>query len=270
MTAHAEGSVAAAQRGPRNQLRVYPADRIGGGHRIALVRIEKRRRGTSRRLYKWLAALVLAVLLSGFLVVLPLRWVAPPITAFMLQDDSGAEPQIRVWSAWPEIGEAAPLAVIAAEDQKFIDHSGFDVDSIRASIEDYADGESLRGASTISQQVAKNLYLWPGKSFARKGLEAYFTLLLEATLSKRRILEIYLNVAEFGPGVYGIGAASRQYFDKAPIELTDAEAALLAAVLPNPKRMHVSEPSEYVLQRREWITGQMQRLRSEDALISLR
>ena len=226
--------------------------------------------GKPRRLYKWLALSVLAFLLPSFLIVLPLRWVAPPTTAFMLQDDSGAVPLLRGWSAWPDIADSAPLAVVAAEDQKFLEHSGFDVDSIRESIEDYADGESLRGASTISQQVAKNLYLWPGKNFVRKGLEAYFTLLLEATLSKRRILEIYLNVAEFGPGIYGIAAASRQYFDKTPSALTDAEAALLAAVLPNPKRMHVSEPSEYVLQRQEWITGQIQRLRNEDALSSLR
>ena len=167
------------------------------------------------------------------------------------------------------MGLAPPISVVAAEDQKFANHFGFDVKSIQESVEDFNDGASLRGASTITQQVAKNLYLWPSKSFLRKGIEAYLTVLIETTWSKKRILEIYLNIAEFGPGIYGIGAASRTYFGKAPIELSDAEAALLAAVLPNPKRLRIDNPSPYVRERQEWILGQMQRLRREQWLMSL-
>ena len=159
-----------------------------------------------------------------------------------------------------------PIAVVAAEDQKFSGHMGFDVASIRQSVDDYSQGRLLRGASTISQQVAKNLYLWPSRSFLRKGIEAYFTALLEAMLSKQRILEIYLNIAEFGPGIYGAGAASSSYFGKTPSALEDAEAALLAAVLPSPRRLRVSQPSSYLLERQTWILGNMERLRREQWL----
>lgn len=181
----------------------------------------------------------------------------------MLQDDSGRDPLLHDWQDWGQLGTAPVLAVVAAEDQRFADHVGLDIDSIRDSIEKAQDGEPLRGASTISQQLAKNLYLWPGRSFVRKGLEAWFTLLLEISLPKRRILEIYLNVAEFGPGIYGIAAASGHYFAKPPAQLQDAEAALLAAVLPNPRSLRVDEPSSYVRERQSWILGHMQRLRRE-------
>jgi len=239
------------------------------GIRRRKVRPKKQRRGVIRRLSRFLIICLLSGLILSWLVVLPLRWVDPPTTAFMLQDDSGRETLLHEWSAWPDIGTVPPVAVVAAEDQKFADHSGFDLDSIRQSVEDYADGESLRGASTITQQVAKNLYLWSGRSFFRKGIEAYFTVLIEATLSKQRILEIYLNIAEFGPGVYGVRAASKAYFGKAPNELNDSEAALLAAVLPNPKQLHVENPSAYVRGRQSWIVNQMRRLRRERWIASL-
>ena len=213
-------------------------------------------------------------MLTGFLalgvaVTLPLRWFDPATTAFMLQDDSGREPLLHEWQDWEQLGSAAALAVIAAEDQRFGNHFGLDMDSIRDSIESAQDGGRMRGASTISQQVAKNLYLWPGRNLVRKGLEAYFTLLLEAGLSKRRILEIYLNIAEFGPGIYGVAAASRYYFGKPPSRLYDAEAALLAAVLPSPRRFRVDAPSDYVRERQSWILGQMQRLRREGWITTL-
>ena len=121
----------------------------------------------------------------------------------------------------------------------------------------------MRGASTISQQTVKNLYLWRGRSFLRKGFEAWLTVVAEISLPKRRILEIYLNIAEFGPGIYGVGAASRHYFGKPPSRLSDAEAALLAAVLPNPRRLHADRPSRYVRERQRWILTQMRRLRRE-------
>jgi len=221
------------------------------------------------RLGRWLLVSGLLLIGLSWLMVLPFRWIDPPTTAFMLQDDSDRKPVLFEWSAWQEMGDAPPIAVVAAEDQKFATHFGFDVKSIRESVADFNSGESLRGASTITQQVAKNLYLWPGRSFWRKGIEAHFAVLIEVTWSKKRILEIYLNIAEFGPGIYGVGAASEVYFGKIPIELSDEEAALLAAVLPNPKQLLVDQPSPYVRKRQEWIIEQIQRLRREQWLVSL-
>jgi monofunctional biosynthetic peptidoglycan transglycosylase len=202
-------------------------------------------------------------LLVSILLVLPLRWIPPPTTAFMLQDQSGRVPVLYEWTDWPGLGTKAAIAVAAAEDQKFADHFGFDLASIQDSVIAYREGASLRGASTISQQVAKNLYLWPGRSFSRKGIEAWFTLLIELSWSKERILEVYLNIAEFGPGLYGVPAASRIYFAKSPAALDDAEAALLAAVLPNPRQMDVSRPSAYVRDRQLWIQRHMARMQRE-------
>ena len=228
-----------------------------------------RRRPRKRRWIVVPVAAVIALLALGVALTLPLRWLDPLTTAFMLRDGSGREPLLQEWQDWEQLGSAAALAVVAAEDQRFGDHFGLDLDSIRDSIEQAQDGGRMRGASTISQQVAKNLYLWPGRSFVRKGLEAFFTLLLETCLSKKRILEIYLNIAEFGPGIYGVAAASRYYLGKPPSRMRDAEAALLAAVLPNPARFRIDEPSDYVRERQAWILGQMQRLRREGWLTRL-
>ena len=206
---------------------------------------------------------MVVVLVLSLSIVLPFRWINPSTTAFMLQDNSGRVPVAYEWLDWQDLQGAAPIAVVASEDQKFAHHFGFDLKSIRESIDEFADGEPLRGASTISQQVAKNMYLWPGKSFLRKGVEAYLTGLIEITWSKQRILEVYLNIAEFGPGIYGVGAASGHFFQKQPLQISNAEAALLAAVLPNPSRLSVDEPSEYVRKRQYWIMQQMQRLDRE-------
>ncbi|MDH5311778.1 MAG: monofunctional biosynthetic peptidoglycan transglycosylase [Gammaproteobacteria bacterium] len=225
------------------------------------------------RASRWLARVGIGVgvlIVASVALVLPLRWIDPPTTAVMLADDSGRVPVRYEWAGWGATGLAPTLAVVAAEDQKFAEHFGFDVDSIRDSIEDFTDGEPLRGASTITQQVAKNLYLWQGRSFVRKGLEAWFTVLLEVSLPKRRILEIYLNVVELGPGIYGFPAASRYFFGKEPSRITDAEAALLAAVLPNPARLQADRPSRYVRERQRWILGQMGRLRREQWALNLR
>jgi monofunctional biosynthetic peptidoglycan transglycosylase len=164
------------------------------------------------------------------------------------------------WVDWRDISPHMGVAVVAAEDQKFPQHLGFDVDALVEVWQEHQDGGRLRGASTISQQVAKNLFLWPGRSFIRKGLEAYFTVCLEGLWSKRRILEVYLNVAEFGQGIFGVAAASETFFDKSPAQLAAHEAALLAAVLPNPSEFDVKQPSPYVLKRRVWILRQMQQL----------
>lgn len=204
-----------------------------------------------------------AFIAVSFSLVLPLRWLEPPVTAFMLQDDSGRVPVHYDWSAWEALGSAAPLAAVAAEDQRFADHFGLDFESISRSLQQAEQGGRPRGASTISQQVVKNLYLWPGRSYIRKGIEAYLTLVAELCLPKRRILELYLNIAELGPGVYGFPAASRHYFGKAAQELGYAEAALLAAVLPNPHLLQADRPTGYVRERQRWIIGQMRRLDRE-------
>lgn len=219
------------------------------------------KRPLAGRLLRWTAALVVAVLVATWAPIWILRFVEPPTTAFMLRDSSQA--LRREWTPWAELGTSLPLAVMAAEDQKFPTHFGFDLESIHAALEA---GGRLRGASTITQQTAKNLFLWPDRSFVRKGIEAYLTALIELSWPKRRTLEIYLNVAEFGPGIYGVGAASRAYFGKTPGALDDSEAALLAAVLPNPKQLHVDRPSSYVRERQRWIREQMTRLRRDGAL----
>jgi monofunctional biosynthetic peptidoglycan transglycosylase len=213
-----------------------------------------------------LGALLVAVALT-IVPVVCLRWIPPPTSAFMLErrvtsyfrgDHQGA---IRYrWAGWQSISPQMRLAVVAAEDQKFPHHWGFDFDSIADAVEHQGAKGRLRGASTITQQVARNLFLWPGRSYLRKGLEAYFTLLLELSWSKRRILEVYLNLAEFGDGAYGVSAAAQTFFDKRPTELQAQEAALLAAVLPNPVRFRVGNPSAYVRERAGWIEEQMAHL----------
>jgi len=227
---------------------------------------DSRARRITRRVLRWTAIAALTFVLLSFLAVLPLRWIDPPTTAFMLQDDSGREPLLREWVDWESLGTAMPLAVVASEDQRFADHMGFDVGQIRKSIDAAQRGGRLRGASTVTQQLVKNLYLSSSRSFVRKGLEAWLTLVMELSLPKRRILELYVNVAELGPGIYGVGAASRYYFGKTAAGLSDADAALLAATLPNPVRLRADAPSPYLRERQSWILRQMQRLRREDWL----
>ena len=222
-----------------------------------------RRRSWAARLRRACLALGLAALVAPLLLVVTLRWVPPPTTAFMMRsvqaraDAPGwAEAGYR-WTAWEDIAPHAALAVIASEDQRFPHHRGFDVDAIRSALEEARQGERLRGASTISQQTAKNLFLWPGRSWVRKGLEAWLTVLVELCWSKQRILEVYLNVAEFGDGLFGITAASERFFGKRPADLGPDEAARLAAVLPNPKWLRADDPSAYVRARESWIREQM-------------
>lgn len=192
------------------------------------------------------------------------RWLPVPATAFMLRD---SEPERQHdWVPWSEISRHAAVAVIAAEDQKFLEHDGFDFEAIDQALTDAQRGRRLRGASTISQQVAKNLFLWPRQSWVRKGLEAWFTLWIELLWPKQRILEVYLNSAEFGRGIWGVEAASRHFFGKPAARLNRPEAALLAAVLPNPRRFRVANPSPYVRQRQDWILWQMRMLQGAGLL----
>ncbi|MDE2711200.1 MAG: monofunctional biosynthetic peptidoglycan transglycosylase [Acidobacteriota bacterium] len=184
------------------------------------------------------------------LFVLPWRWIPPPTTAFMIRERVAGEGTIHYqWVRWDDISPHLPIAAVAAEDQKFLGHFGFDFDEIGKALDRNRRGGRLRGASTISQQVAKNLYLWPGQTLVRKGLEAYFTVAIELLWPKRRILEVYLNVAEFGPGTFGVLAASRHAFRREPGDLTPRQAATLVAVLPSPKQMSAANPSEYVKRR---------------------
>ena len=206
---------------------------------------------------------LLAFILGSFSLVLPLRWFDPETTAFMLQDNSGRSPLLHEWADWDQLGTAIALAAVASEDQRFADHFGIDPTAIQKSIDEKNQRGYVRGASTISQQTAKNLFLWPGRNLIRKGLEAWFTIVVEICLPKQRILEIYLNIAEFGPGVYGAPAASQFYFGVPPSQMTDRQAALLAAVLPSPRRYRADEPSDYLSERSDWIVTQMRRLRHE-------
>jgi monofunctional glycosyltransferase len=219
------------------------------------------------RLLRSLAALVLAWLALSWLLVLLLRFVPPWTSAVMLERQAGAwvhrEPDFHLhqhWVPWGQISPYVPLAMVASEDQKFPYHHGFDFDSIQNAMDAADEGRRLRGASTISQQTAKNLFLWNGRSFVRKGLEAYFTVLIELTWPKQRILEMYANIAELGDGIYGVGAASDAYFHTSPARLSPAQAARLAAVLPSPRRLHADRPSAYVLRRAGWIQQQMEQL----------
>lgn len=226
-----------------------------------------------RRLTRTLITGLLLAVLGSVLVVAALRFVAPPTSAFMMQRWMSAqvhgEQDFRLryrWTAWDDVAATLPLAMIAAEDQKFPQHRGFDVAAIRSVLASAQEGERLRGASTISQQVAKNLFLWPGRSFVRKGLEAWFTLLIEALWSKQRILEVYMNIAEFGDGIYGVAAASEAFFGRTPAQLDARQSALLAAVLPSPRRYSAAQPSAWVQQRANWIMRQSRQLGGTDYL----
>lgn len=208
--------------------------------------------------------------------VLVFRWAPPSTSAFMTQSLASArlhgdrDWELHYqWVDWEEIPQSTRLAVVAAEDHKFPTHQGFDFQAISEAWADYQNGERLRGGSTISQQVARNLFLMRGGGFFRKGLEAYYTVLIETLWPKRRILEVYLNVAEFGDGVYGIGAASRCFFGKPPARLTSYESSLLASVLPSPRRLHAEHPSAYVLGRARTIRGLMAQL-GPSHLVSLK
>lgn len=223
-------------------------------------------------LFKLFALLVFGWVLLTCTAVLLLRWVHPFTSAYMLEARlHTTEPHYRTQFEWvdlEEISSNAAIAVIASEDQQFPFHAGFDFKSIRTAVRASEHGKKLRGASTISQQVAKNLFLWNG-GFLRKGLEAYFTVLIELLWPKERILEMYLNIAQFGSGIYGVEAAAQHFFHKPAARLTSSEAALLAAVLPNPIRFRVDRPSAYVLSRREWILGQMRGLGGASYLRSI-
>lgn len=224
-------------------------------------------RGCLRAL-RFLVPRVLAGLaLGSALLVGSLRWVDPPISSFMVRQSfvawrSGRPPPYfyQTWVPWVRIPPILALAVIAGEDQRFADHHGFDPVELRKALTTWGRGGRLRGASTISQQTAKNLFLWPGRSWSRKCLEAWFTALIEFMWPKQRILEVYLNSVQFSPSTYGVGAASERYFQRPVDAIGLREAALLAAVLPAPVVYHLDRPSARLLRRAAWIADQTQRI----------
>jgi len=214
-----------------------------------------------QRLGQFLLLAVAGLLLLSLLPVLVLRWLPPPTSAVMLHRTlSEGQQQNWIWVDIDRISAYAALAVVAAEDQKFPDHFGFDLQAIQQAVTHNARGQRLRGASTLTQQVARNLFLWQGRSYLRKGLEAWMAVLLELCWPKQRILEVYLNIAETGDHTFGIEAAARRYFGEPASALTAEQAALVAAILPNPRRLRADSPSAYVLERRNQILQQMELL----------
>lgn len=204
-----------------------------------------------------------------FLLFLPVGGVLihavipPPVTLLMMTRLFEGEGLHVRWRGLNDMTPDLVDAVIAAEDARFCEHDGFDLEAIEEAMEENARGGRIRGASTITQQTAKNVFLWPGRDWIRKGLEAGYTVLIEAIWPKRRIVEVYLNVAEMGPGVYGAEAAARHWFGKSASELTRTEAARLAAILPNPREYNASNPGPYVRRRTRSILGNMGTIRAE-------
>ncbi|MGL5660109.1 MAG: monofunctional biosynthetic peptidoglycan transglycosylase [Aeromonas sp.] len=217
-----------------------------------------------RQVLGWIRTLLLTGLICSVGSVVLLRFIDPPIWSWRIERALFAPAKIdevqHQWVPLDAISTELQLAVIAAEDQRFADHHGFDLDAISAAFKHNQHNQHIRGASTLTQQTAKNLFMWSHRSLLRKGLEAWFTLLMELGWNKARILEMYLNIVEFGPGIYGAQAAALHYFGKPARQLTRYESSLLAAALPNPWRYQVNPPSPYVQKHARWIRRQMAQL----------
>jgi monofunctional biosynthetic peptidoglycan transglycosylase len=217
-----------------------------------------------RWLFLWLPLLFIAI---SMLQVLSLRWIDPPTSAFMIERRveawRGGEPGFRLHYRWRPLSQVSrwlPVSVIASEDQKFLEHDGFDFQAIDKAMERNSEGGRVRGGSTISQQVAKNLFLWGGRNYVRKGLEAWYTVLIEHLWTKRRIVEVYVNIAEFGDGIYGADAAAHDLFGTSAARLTATQCARLASVLPNPRHWSAAAPNAFVLRHAAWIQRQIAQL----------
>ena len=220
--------------------------------------------GIAYRLLQTTRKIFIILFVGQLIYIIILRWVDPPITVTQLSSLLQGNGLKRDYISKEKISPYAALSVMAAEDQLFPEHTGFDLKSIKKAFENNRKKRSrIKGASTITQQVAKNVFLWQGRSWIRKGLEAYFTFMIEVIWSKERILEMYLNVAEMGKGVFGIEAASQKYFKKPAKRMTKTEAATIAACLPNPKKYKVNPISAYVGRRQVWILRQMNNLEND-------
>ncbi|MBD0331143.1 MAG: monofunctional biosynthetic peptidoglycan transglycosylase [Chitinophagaceae bacterium] len=213
---------------------------------------------------RWLKKIFIILFLLQLFYIIILRWINPPITLTQLYSWMIGDGLKRKYVDEDEISYNIKLAVIASEDQIFPDHAGFDWKSIRKAMKyNKRKPNRVHGASTISQQVAKNVFLWQGRSWIRKALEVYFTKMIEWVWGKRRILEVYLNVIEMGKGIFGVEAASKKYFRKSADKLSRKEAAMLAACLPSPTKYSVKPPSRYVLRRSGWVMVQMNHLEGD-------
>lgn len=216
--------------------------------------------------FKWILKLAILFFVISVLLVFAMRWINPITSSIMIQRQIGGlfkgefELVKYHWVSYDDVSKYMPIAIVAAEDQNFPNHFGFDFKQIEKALKENKRGRRIRGASTISQQVAKNLFLWEGKSFVRKGVEAYFTLLIELLWDKERILEVHMNIAEMGDKIFGVGTASVAYFKIPAAKLSIRQAALLAAVLPNPKKYSAVKPTGYVRGRQNWIVRQINSL----------
>ena len=206
-------------------------------------------------LLKFLLKLVLGLIAFSLIWVAATRVIDPPFTYLTIRDRVNGVPVKQDWVDLSQMSRHIPRAVIAAEDSRFCQHNGFDLEAIEQAMARNKQGKKLRGGSTISQQTAKNAFLWPGRTYVRKGLEAWFTVLIEFLWGKPRIMEVYLNIAEFGRGVFGVEAASRHYFNKPAKSLTRAEAARLAAILPQPIKRDAASPGRYTKRYANRIAG---------------
>lgn len=222
---------------------------------------------TLQKVLQWAVILFFA---TSILAVVAYKWLPVPVTPLMLirsvqQMSRGEHIRLRHhWVPLEEMSKHLPVAVIASEDQRFMEHNGFDLNAIERALDERRSGKRKRGGSTISQQTAKNVFLWPRSSWVRKGLEAYFTVLIEFCWSKERIMEVYLNSIEMGDGIYGAEAVAQLNFGRPASELTRANCALIAATLPNPLRFSSKNPSNYMLQRQTWIMRQMKYIKPID------
>lgn len=215
-----------------------------------------------KKLFRFIFKVIGWFLLLSFLVVLIYKWLPVPYTPLMvIRYFEHSEENLRHnWVPMEEISPNLQVAVIGSEDQNFLNHNGFDYKAIQKAIESNNKGKRTRGASTISQQTAKNVFLWPQRNWFRKGMEVYFTFLIELTWSKKRILEVYLNSIEMGKGIYGAEAAAQAWFGKSASKLSGNEAAAIAAILPNPREYRANPASNYIQQRKSWIVRQMYNL----------
>jgi monofunctional glycosyltransferase len=203
-----------------------------------------------RRLLRNIALALFIILVAGPVVaVILFRFVPPPVTPLMVIRAVEGKGLDHRWRPIDEVAPALPRALIAAEDARFCEHHGFDFDALQKAYANNEAGKKIRGGSTISQQTAKNVFLWPGRSYVRKGLEAWFTVLIEIGWGKKRIMEVYLNSIEFGPGIYGAESAARRYFGVGADKLTQTQASRLAAILPSPLKWRVIKPGKYVAKR---------------------
>jgi len=233
------------------------------------IKTGKNRPGLARRIMRIIAKFFLYSFLFSLFYIFFCKWINPPITITQIGSLLHGNGLHRKYVNMGEMSPNVKLAVMAGEDQLFPDHNGFDFKSIQKAMKHNQKSKSLRGASTISQQVAKNVFLWQHGGYFRKGLEVYFTFMIETFWSKKRILEMYLNVAEMGDGIFGVEAASEHYFHKPSENLSRKEAALIAACLPNPKGYTIKPLSAHVASRYPWILRQMNNLETDPDIQAL-